>query len=326
MNCPRLDHFVRLMPNGKLVRCGHMVRPPQFDTLEELDSSEWLKELKENDSWPQECIRCKQSEELKQPSLRTYALQFHKTQIKKDYLIVGGVLDNICNSACLFCDETYSTKIGSLKSKKYIKINNTKRFWGLPIDRIVQLDLNGGEPSASKNYMNVLKNLPPNVKSIRVNTNASMVISELETIQKQGIKITVTVSFDGVGEVYDYIRWPTKWTKFVDNLNEYKKMNLHDVNLWTTINALNIGNLDNIFQFVEENQLNHSYALLDSPTELNIKYTNKYTTEAKQQLKHPKSIIVLEKCAIDINNDKELAQFLIDQEKLRKTTKDSNEN
>ena len=147
MYCPRLDHFVRFNPNGTLSRCGHMVNAPQFDSLEQMDSSSWLANIKLNsDIWPKECVRCQQTEQINNTSIRLNAIKFDKKQTRSDYLTVGGVLDNICNSACQSCNQNLSTKIGSLTSTDYPKIDNSTAFWRLPLERVVHLDINGGEP------------------------------------------------------------------------------------------------------------------------------------------------------------------------------------
>ena len=103
MLCPRLDHFVRFNPNGSVSRCGHMVNAPEFASLEEMDASAWLTLVKETE-WPTECVRCRQTESINQTSIRLNAIKFDKIQTQSDYLTVGGVLDNICNSACLTCN------------------------------------------------------------------------------------------------------------------------------------------------------------------------------------------------------------------------------
>ncbi len=307
MQCPRLDHFVRLNPNGTVSRCGHMVDAPQFNSLEEMDSSDWLNDLRKEE-WPAECVRCKETEELNNTSIRLNAFKFDQKQTTVGYLIVGGVLDNICNSGCFTCNEDHSTKIGSLKSKAYPIIDNTNRFWKLPIERIVHLDINGGEPSASKNYREVLKNLPPNVKSVRVNTNCSNIIPEINELSEKGIHITVTVSLDGIGSVHDYVRWPIKWDKFYDNLMIYKSMNV-ELNTWTTVSALNISDFTNILKFVNENKINHSYAFLHDPDQLNVKYSNKFTIPYKSLFPN---IIAVEK-----NNQTELDEYIVKQNTLR---------
>jgi sulfatase maturation enzyme AslB (radical SAM superfamily) len=322
MYCPRLDHFVRFNPNGTVSRCGHMVNPPLFTSLEEMEASSWLATIKEEfekDQWPKECVRCQQTEQLTNTSIRINAIKFDHLQTDKTYLSVGGVLDNICNSACQFCSAELSTKIGGLQGKEYAMYDNTNQFWSLPQERIVHLDINGGEPSASKNYKQVLKQLPPNVKSIRVNTNCSLIIDELADIKSRGIHVTVTASFDGIGKIHDYVRWPISWDKFETNLRIYKDMGV-DLNLWTTINTLNLDNLEDMLEYVEKHELNHSYGILEDPQELNIKYVNDITSKVKQRLLVSNNLAIknlAEYVAISSNNNEKLWNYINKQDQLR---------
>jgi sulfatase maturation enzyme AslB (radical SAM superfamily) len=312
MYCPRLDHFVRFNPNGTVSRCGHMTQAPEFSSLEEMEQSPWLRNTKlsfHKGVWPNECSRCKQTESINGTSIRLNAVDFDQKQTRQDYLTVGGVLDNVCNSACQTCNENLSTKIGSLKSQDYIRIDNSNRFWSLPLDRVVHLDINGGEPSASKNYQDVLQNIPPNIKSIRINTNCSIVMSEISNLINRGIHVTVTVSLDGIEAVHDYVRWPIKWDKFYKNLMTYKNLGIQELNTWTTVSALNIGDFENILKFVNDHELNHSYALLQDPEVLNVKYSNSNTLPFKDVL--PGQV------AVDMNNQLELDAFIAKQNTLR---------
>ena len=282
MRCPRLDHFVRFNHNGTVSRCGHMVNPAQFDTLEEMDNSRWLRKIKEQfaqGEWPAECIRCQELETENPNSIRIHAIAVDALETQRDYLQVGGVLDNVCNSACMTCHEGLSTKIGSLKSKTYTIVDNTNRFWALPQDRIVHLDLNGGEPSHSKNYKAVLNNLPPNIKSVRLNTNCSTVLTELVGLVERGIDVTVTVSFDGIKDVHDFIRWPIKWDKFYANLMEYKRMPVK-LNLWTTVSRLNERQLPELIAFARLHGIDHEYAYLKHPAVLDINNKDQESLDA----------------------------------------------
>ncbi len=312
MQCPRLDHFVRLNFSGQLGRCGHMVDAPEFATLQDMDQSAWLHEIKtqmQQDIWPKECARCKETESAGQGSIRLNAIQFDKKQKKSDYLVVGGVLDNICNSACLTCNEYLSTKIGSLKSRTYPVYDNYAKFWQLPVDRVVHLDINGGEPSASKNYKQILQNLPAGVQSVRVNTNCSHVIEELQVLIERGIKVTVTVSLDGIDAVHDTVRWPIKWNVFVKNLFSYKNMPNLQLNTWTTVSALNIHDFENIVQFVNRHELAHSYAFLHTPDAINVRYKNNLTLPWQHLFPHV--------VAIDRNNQDQLDEFISREKLLR---------
>lgn len=316
MYCPRLDHFVRINANGTVSRCGHMTMAPQFKNITDLDSSQWLANIRESvkkNHWPIECVRCKQIEDLGQSSVRQQSLDRHKQLLseRSDYLVLGGVLDNVCNSACQSCGPMHSTKIGSLISKNYVKINNTGLIEQLPRDRIVQMDINGGEPSASPNYLRLLENLPANVKHLRINTNGSRLISVIPKLIKQGVKVTVTVSLDGIGHVHDYVRWPIKWKNVEKNIQAYQNMGLHDFNTWTTVSALNIAGLKKILDYVQIHKIDHSWALLEQPEVLNVKFSNLFTRAA--DVPDDLKLIV----ASGKDNTVDLDRFVAEQDRLR---------
>lgn len=323
MHCPRLDHFMRFNSDGTISRCGHMSSPAKFNTLGEMESSEWLANIKKQfllNQWPAECNRCEKTEFINGTSIRLNSIIVDEQETQSDYLQVSGVLDNVCNSACQTCSASHSTKIGKLISKVYPMINNATKFRDLPQDRILHLDISGGEPSVSKNYKSLLENLPPNLKTLRVNTNCAVMLPVLEEINSRGVKVTVTVSFDGVGAVHDYIRWPIKWKKFYKNLLEYKSYELHDLNLWTTVNTHNINDLENIFKFVQEHKFNHSYALLNYPAPLDVSYTNRLTTLAREKFRSSVDTQlnrIAEFVAVKSSNQNEFNTFVKQQDQLR---------
>ena len=262
MHCPRLDHFVRFNPNGTVSRCGHMVNAPQYLSLEAMEASSWLadtKELFKFGTWPKECQRCQEVETDGLSSIRIYALALDHSEIMIDYLQVGGVLDNVCNAACQTCSPECSTRIGALVSNSFPTVNNSEAYWKLPQERIRHLDINGGEPSYSKNYKKLLTNLPPNLRTLRLNTNCNIVLEELVVIAQRGIEVTVTVSCDGIGPVHEFMRWPISWETFYLNLMQYKTMPVK-LNLWTTVSILNVDDLPNIQAFAQEHEIDHSNA------------------------------------------------------------------
>lgn len=322
MYCPRLDHFVRLNVDGTVGRCGHMINAKRFKSFDELEKNEWTASLKNSmtkDIWPNECKRCQQSELVKGESIRTKSISRHRILHPKrnDYLIVGGVLDNVCNSACQSCNATLSTKIGALESSKnYPRVDNYEVFKTLPSNRIIELDVNGGEPTASKNYKKILSTLPEEIKIVRMNTNGSRTIREIEDLLKKGTTIIITISLDGIDKVHDYARWPIKWTDYIKTVNVYKDLqkiysSLH-LNFWTTVSCLNVNDLKEIINFAGSYSIPHDWAFLDSPKVLNVKYTNNFTKTAKHF--YPEHV------AVDKDNTKELSKFLLRQDTLRGIT------
>ena len=330
MHCPRLDHFVRLNHTGKIGKCGHMTGAKEFNSFDEMQNSSWLKGIKEKmqeQQWPAECMRCRMTEESTNTSIRLDTIERDRilSAIKKDYLIVGGVLDNICNSACQTCHSGLSTKIGSLSSKDYEKVNNYETFFTFPQDRICEVDVNGGEPTASPNYKKLLKNLPESVKIIRINTNGSKVIAELEELLSKNIRVIVTLSFDGVGDVHDYVRWPVLWKNFDSNVKKYIALRETHANLrlnfWTTVSSLNVGDLKNIVDYAAQQKIDHAYGFCIRPDVLDIRHENKLTVSAKQSLSNTDNKLlnsIANKCSsFKKNNDTELKKFISSQDALR---------
>jgi len=318
MHCPRIDHFVRLNQDGSLGKCGHMVNAKGFESYNEMENNQWInniRRLMSQDKWAKECTRCETSERVKGESIRTKSIARHKMlyPTQKDYLIVGGVLDNVCNSACQTCYSGLSTKIGSLESKNYPRVDNYEAFKRLPQDRILELDVNGGEPTTSKNYKKVLAELPANVKIVRMNTNGSRMIDEIEQVLKRDIMVIVTMSLDGIGDVHDYTRWPIKWDNYKKTVDAYKSLQkqykLLKLDFWTTVSCLNVLNFPDIVNFAKNKGIPHDWAFLDQPSELNVRYTNRFTSMAKH--------ISPGQIAIDENNDDVLWEFIDKQDRLR---------
>lgn len=318
MHCPRIDHFIRLNRDGTVGKCGHMINAKGFDSYEELEQSDWMVNIRktiEQGQWPMECFRCQRSEKTKGESIRTKSIARHKVlhPMMKDYLIVGGVLDNVCNSACQSCNSGLSTKIGSLESKDYPRVDNYSVLKKLPQERMIEFDVNGGEPTASKNYKKILKSLPHNVKIVRMNTNGSRIIPELEDVLKRNIMVIVTLSLDGIGDVHDYARWPIKWKNYEKTVGAYqalqKKYKLLKLDFWTTVSCLNIKILPEIINFAKDKKISHDWAFLEKPNVLNVKYTNKFTSLAKH--------ISPNEIATDKDNNIELEAFIQRQDALR---------
>jgi sulfatase maturation enzyme AslB (radical SAM superfamily) len=318
MFCPRLEHFARLNQDGTVGKCGHMTSRKGFDSFHEMQSSVWLKKIKtkmEKNNWPDECVRCRQSERNKGESVRTNSIKRHKIlhPLRQDYLIVGGVLDNVCNSACQTCNAGLSTKIGSLSSRRYERVDNSSLWDTLPQDRIIEVDVNGGEPTTSKNYKRLLRQLPQNTKIVRMNTNGSRTIDEIEDLLKNRVTVIVTMSLDGVGDVHDYVRWPIKWRDYDKTVDRYKGLvetysNLH-LDMWTTVSCLNVANMQEIMGYAKRKGIAHDWAFLDIPDVLNVRYKNQFTKRGKSFSPH--------EIAIDEDNQEKLYEFVKRQDSLR---------
>ena len=280
MYCPRLEHFVRINANGSIGCCGHMINAQQFDTVEQLQDSEWIADLKMQmyqDTWPAECERCERTEQINGTSIRLNSIKRDKIlkAFRDDYLQLGGTLDNYCNSACVTCNAGLSTRIGNLKGNLVVN-DNWQQYKQLPHSRLVEIDINGGEPSISVNYNRMLDNLPESVKIVRINTNGASIIKQIDKLLEKGVKVIVTVSFDGIGAVHDYVRYPVKWNNFEKNLMHYNSIDnrLFDLDTWTTVSCLNVKQLPDIQDYCKKHNIKHQYAFLKTPNVLSVDHSN----------------------------------------------------
>ena len=289
MYCPRYQHFVRLNANGTFGICGHMVNGPECKTIDEVQVQA---ARISSDEYPKECVRCWELEQQEKPSIRQAAHERDMilSKINPDYLIVGGTLDSYCNSACMTCSPKLSTKIAKLEGNAYV-MDNYKLFQTLPQERIVELDINGGEPTFSKNYKHLLDNLPSNVKVVRINTNGSRYFERVEELLKRKIRVIVTLSLDGTGNVHDFIRWPIRWADYTKTVEKYIELRTKYKNLsldfWTTLNRLNLANFESIKEYAQACNIPHQFGLLKRPAALDINNTNEEELEqfVKQQMK-----------------------------------------
>lgn len=338
MHCPRLDHFAKVLPHDQkenqtaVMNCCVMTDAPLFDSYDEMMRSEWLsttKQLFSNNQWPAECVRCKQQEDIGLKSDRLQWIDYHQYLLVDhgaDYLMVSMMLDNVCNTACQFCSPHISSKIASLQTVP-LKIRQVGSYEEkLPLNRITQIDLEGGEPSNSKNVKQLLTNLPQRVNTIKMYTNARSFLDELVPVAERGIEIQISISLDGVGPVQEYIRWPTQWSEFCQTIEKYKELQIRfpdtvSLSFKTTICALNLFDLPNIINFAEKQNIVHSVSQLAHPQALHISSANSHTISARKQLEKSSSELcqkLAHGVATQKENQQEIDKFIDQQDTLRK--------
>jgi hypothetical protein len=88
-------------------------------------------------------------------------------------------------------------------------------------------------------------------------------------------------------------------------------MGVHELNTWTTVSALNIGDLKNIQAYTNKNNIKHAWALLEQPEVLNIRHSNHFTRTANV----PDELIDM--VASGPDNSAEIEEFVNHQDSLR---------
>jgi hypothetical protein len=85
-------------------------------------------------------------------------------------------------------------------------------------------------------------------------------------------QVEISFSIDNIESKFDYERYGSSWHTVIDNINQYKKLNLdiYKFNVYSMITTLNILDSYMIFKFCKNNELPLAFDILDNPKELNI--------------------------------------------------------
>jgi len=177
---------------------------------------------------------------------------------------------NLCNGTCITCNSTCSSAWASLenKSSKYKSINFEKLDFNIDWANIVSLNLVGGEPLLEKKNFQILETLLEKNNSkcfISFVTNGSVELTSHQfDVLSKFKNVNVCLSIDGVGSVFEYIRYPLKWDTLVDNIGLFKKLT-SNISVSCMISNLNIFYYSQIVDFFKSQNLNYLCKQITDP-------------------------------------------------------------
>jgi len=200
-----------------------------------------LRQLNNQNVWAPECESCKSIETVGGQSFRTgmnAGLKDIKTNLSGPTRI-DLKFDLSCNLACRSC--------GPQSSTFWQKHLNEHGSWNQPISSLQQhhnvilaleqLDLSnlqmlvfaGGETMLGQAYWKIaewLSNNVPNVKQqltlcFQTNGTQPIHVRNHEIIDRFHL-VKLNVSLDGIGERFEYLRWPASWHQVVDNMMQIR--------------------------------------------------------------------------------------------------------
>jgi molybdenum cofactor biosynthesis enzyme MoaA len=127
---------------------------------------------------------------------------------------------NTCNLNCVYCSPTFSSKWAELTNAKQ-KYRVAPVVTEDNLSNLKVLQLAGGEPLLLKENIGILEKLlivNPDV-NIEITTNLTSIHNNrIYDLLKKFINITWVVSFEAIGNRFNYIRNGAKWEEFLANL------------------------------------------------------------------------------------------------------------
>jgi len=293
--CPRPWTTLDLRQDSKVRVCPHNLEPIGNTNNETMDSivnnSTILKSMKEtiaNGQWATNCSHCRELENIgknseRQEQIRNCSMEL-KSEINKDintFMLTETMIawSNLCNLSCNYCDGWSSTtwQLTLNKSFNLISVSDDAKDWVINnSNNLKSVMLYGGEPLLQKKLPELLSALKSK-SNIAIITNLS---APLETnpvfnaiITNKDINpVKWFISFDNVGERFEYVRHGSNWDLFKNNIDILKKYNqiiiAHSV--YGLYSALT---LEEYFDFCVGNDLNVFYGKMQYfPIEQDIRY------------------------------------------------------
>jgi MoaA/NifB/PqqE/SkfB family radical SAM enzyme len=248
--CPYLWKSQCILANSKVIPCCHSSTNKTWNEINFEDGirtshHQEARDLMQNNKWPEVCTVCKNNEANNLPSPRLRAIQIFGEQNKEvtlEYLDIK--FSNKCNLSCRMCNPLSSSSLEKLykKSKKddmpeFLQLYHNKDMsesYDAELKKaeytkkaikegLKHLKITGGEPFASVPFLNVVNwaienNYTQNL-GLSLTTNGTKYNKKLlEKLYKFNY-LSIVVSVDGTGDIYNYIRQGTDWNRLQDNLN-----------------------------------------------------------------------------------------------------------
>jgi hypothetical protein len=185
---------------------------------------------------------------------------------------------NLCNQACVSCNSFDSTKWAEIEKRMSIApaqmftIELEKQNINYATAR--RISLLGGEPFFDPKTFEILENLVNNNNTdcfISLITNGSIKLKEkqLELLSKF-TDLNICISVDGIGPVFEYLRWPAKWDVLTENLKMFQSIT-KNISISYTISSLNVFYHDQTVNWFKEQNLRYNHNIISSPNWLSPK-------------------------------------------------------
>jgi sulfatase maturation enzyme AslB (radical SAM superfamily) len=203
-------------------------------------------------------------------------------------------LGNLCNLKCLMCSEKDSSAI--LQENQQLGINQSEQkdyHWSnhafknlnsLLSTRPKVVNIRGGEPFYNKNLLKLVTELANqgacSNTMLHITTNATVINDQWIDALKKFKLVRLMVSVDAVDDLYEYMRFPAKWSVVAENIKLLQTHKNFNVILHAVVQNLNVGKIGLLINWAKKQHLHLYLAPLTTPEHLVV--TN-LPTELKQK-------------------------------------------
>jgi organic radical activating enzyme len=271
LDCTSLDVGLFLAVNNKIRTCcaGQDLGSITENTVDEIFSSENYQNIKDTlaqQKIPDYCKLCQKNEEnVPGSSQANYFKKFSSDGTRK-LKQIDLRWSNTCNLSCRYCNTKDSSSWQKLKNIPLTTVNR-EYYQSIfdevtrNIDYIEEVSLIGGEPLMLKQNEQLLAMLPDKTEiSVISNLSIRLENNKIYNLLKQKSMVEWNISFDNIGDQFEYVRHGANWEILNKNLTMLKQdfnriAILAVYGIWSATNALKL------MHFANEHNINITWQL-----------------------------------------------------------------
>ena len=271
-------------------------------TLQELWDGPKLKEIRDSlnrGEYHPNCERCWSEESTGAQSMRTIYNRAFGNWLDNDLTnpqMLDLKLGIKCNLACRICsfhssDQWIDESLNFMSEqeqksthrtldkiyKAYDKSNDIWQTIDKWLPNLKRLDFYGGEPWLIQEHWDTLAKMVELGYSkdciLHYTTNGTVFKKKQTDLLKQFKSVSIQLSIDGVGDRFEYQRYPGKWSVIEKNMERFLELREHGIGISTcsTLSVLNIWYLEELLEYFYERNIKVYFNHLHRPYEFALK-------------------------------------------------------
>ena len=223
------------------------------------------------------CTQCSVPESQGMTSIRKQLLTKPWASDQPSIKMLDVFFGNTCNLGCVMCGPEWSSYISNERYNAGLidyRIRYKENI-DIALDTIDQLpdlvsvSFVGGEFFLVNDNIKILEKIKQRGLTATIMTNATVINQQLVDVLKDIDKVEIRISIDGVGDGFEFIRYPAVWNIWQNNVELLKTQLPHaEIYCAAVLQMLNCQQMHEMYEWANRARLRLDHQFLSSPNSL----------------------------------------------------------